>query len=93
MIDFDWIKLIMCNKIIEMFCQNVHCRETTLLFPAEQHLFFPAEQPMQFSPTREITNKTLATICAAGKQHYCSPPNNQFSPTTEITYNTLAKII
>jgi hypothetical protein len=27
-----------------MFCQNLRCRETTLLFPAEQHLLFPAEQ-------------------------------------------------
>ena len=41
MIDFDWIKLdITCdNKIIEMLCQNLRCRETTLLFPAEQPNF------------------------------------------------------
>ena len=49
---------------------------------------------------REMTYKTLAQICAAGKQPYCSPSNNpivprrttQFPPTREITYKTFANI-
>jgi hypothetical protein len=58
-------------------------------------LYIVPRQTTQFSPTRELTYTTLATICAAGKQPYCSPPNNSNFPhkAKAITYKTWYRVV
>jgi hypothetical protein len=47
---------------------------------------------IDFDWIKLVMLRCFAKICAAGKQPYCSPPNNPISSTREITYKTLAKI-
>jgi hypothetical protein len=53
-----------------MFGQNLRCRETTLLFPAEQHLLFPGEKPnfQQYTITALCVGKHPDLSTWGGKQ-------------------------